>query len=154
MLVLSHSLVISASRWIIQRLLLIRSGARRQLRYHLYIPLCLYFNIYFAPSSSLSFFLYIPLCLYFNSEKRACSSPKGKLYIPLCLYFNTYDTREMSVLIDFTFHYVSILIDIWHSCTYCKTCFTFHYVSILIQLRICRSAYRIGFTFHYVSILI
>ena len=56
--------------------------------------------------------------------------------------------------LTFTFHYVSILIHLngLHNVAGCR--FTFHYVSILILLCVAKQSVLSDFTFHYVSILI
>ena len=76
----------------------------------LYIPLCLYFNemkrVLKYPGSK----LYIPLCLYFNPYSKFRMMIHLLLYIPLCLYFNLSLPVKQGKIINFTFHYVSILI--------------------------------------------
>ena len=56
-----------------------------------------------------------------------------EIYIPICFYFNEDQNKEVSKLLLFTFHYVSILI--YASCRiiFGWFGFTFQYVSILIQ---------------------
>ena len=55
------------------------------------------------------------------------------LYIPLCLYFNIQASGVISSSNNFTFHYVSILIDLTLFDWEAQKPFTFHYVSILIR---------------------
>ena len=75
------------------------------------------------------------------------------LYIPLCLYFNQHGKMHKKAYNFFTFHYVSILINMEDLIIDCFAGFTFHYVSILIFGADVRKAAGKNFTFHYVSIL-
>ena len=56
----------------------------------------------------------------------------SSIYIPLCLYFNTLFWHCDSPPATFTFHYVSILMQVEMGSYHYHRSFTFHYVSILI----------------------
>ena len=77
-------------------------------------------------------FLYIPLCFYFNTCLVIRLVTVLSLYIPLCLYFNFMPDVSTVTSSDFTFHYVSILIQNNFAGIGVTKNFTFHYVSILI----------------------
>ena len=76
--------------------------------------------------------LYIPLCFYSNCLVPAYAEMRYRLYIPLCLYFNRLAYSEAKCFIQFTFHYVSILMITLVLFVAHRSTFTFHYVSILI----------------------
>ena len=78
-----------------------------------------------------------------------------RLYIPLCLYFNLImNLLSLLEILNFTFHYVSILIVQRVLYSGWGLTFTFHYVSILISSESITLFLPPHFTFHYVSILI
>ena len=79
---------------------------------------------------------------------------KNKIYIPICLYFNLQFTSFPIVIIEFTFQYVSILIDAAVLSSGVCGLFTFQYVSILIEILLHSRGVAASFTFQYVSILI
>ena len=58
------------------------------------------------------FFIYIPLCLYFNPASVIIVISSCHIYIPLCLYFNADELYTKNIVKEFTFHYVSILMEI------------------------------------------
>ena len=62
------------------------STLRESISFDIYIPLCIYFNLFVLNTHFIYFIIYIPLCIYFNEEVMQ------------------YLTRVMR----FTFHYVSI----------------------------------------------
>ena len=119
----------------------------------IYIPLCIYFNLFISFCRFNMNCIYIPLCIYFNifllpiicnirinlHSTMYLFQPNPalfnyyqvkKIYIPLCIYFNAIWTKSLQVPSQFTFHYVSIST----TRTGCWRCavisFTFHYVSI------------------------
>ena len=55
--------------------------------------------------------IYIPLCLYFNEKEENLDQTGNAIYIPLCLYFNPDVGDNTYHRAEFTFHYVSILIN-------------------------------------------
>ena len=55
------------------------------------------------------------------------------IYIPICFYFNIVSTLIISLLLSFTFQYVSILIESGQGHSHRLLPFTFQYVSILIH---------------------
>ena len=77
--------------------------------YFIYIPLCLYFNFINLSIIVTTYIIYIPLCLYFNLGWCETNHRSKRIYIPLCLYFNTYPGICHVRTPEFTFHYVSIL---------------------------------------------
>ena len=127
---------------------------RRHQRNELCIPLCLYFNKKFQSRHECCVRLYIPLCLYFNLYRKRWQESVYRLYIPLCLYFNQAADQMAEAAINFTFHYVSILIFWFPGAFGDGKTFTFHYASILILAWSATFAALSYFTFHYVSILI
>ena len=74
--------------------------------------------------------IYIPLCIYFNLYQRAISAISIEIYIPLCIYFNAVALFFLSLINQFTFHYVSISTDELLQTIAFTYIFTFHYVSI------------------------
>ena len=52
--------------------------------------------------------IYIPLCIYFNLYLLPFLLCPTHIYIPLCIYFNNKQVRYVPVILIFTFHYVSI----------------------------------------------
>ena len=120
--------------------------SRRRLN-HVYIPLCLYFNLCRKNSSQSFLFVYIPLCLYFNGGGIRRDLLWSWVYIPLCLYFNKRGSTWSYYFDLFTFHYVSILIKYFCACIFKFLEFTFHYVSILIDNEWNRS-YRSAWSLH------
>ena len=79
------------------------------------------------------FLIYIPICFYFNYCCGLGISRKSKIYIPICFYFNAKDFETSTLLVVFTFQYVSILMSMRIQEARKLKIFTFQYVSILIH---------------------
>ena len=76
---------------------------------HIYIPLCIYFNltVFFAFGLfwTLFTFHYVSISTRVNSYDKIIYS---EIYIPLCIYFNLFLLYVVDSHDVFTFHYVSI----------------------------------------------
>ena len=79
------------------------------------------------------FDIYIPICFYFNGHKVLSQDKWDEIYIPICFYFNKLTPLQYSIILSFTFQYVSILIRFQISNNHGHVKFTFQYVSILIR---------------------
>ena len=105
-------------------------GARRDTKFHIYIPLCFYFiptphegnpsgiRFTFHYASTLSrykeaflssYFIYIPLCFYFITRSIRFIPWVPFIYIPLCFYFIPSSSIACCITSVFTFHYASTL---------------------------------------------
>ena len=100
------------------------------------------------------FDIYIPICFYFNGHKVLSQDKWDEIYIPICFYFNKLTPLQYSIILSFTFQYVSILIRFQISNNHGHVKFTFQYVSILILAAVTGNNNGALFTFQYVSILI
>ena len=74
----------------------------------IYIPLCIYFNVFGSGKTLSAVKIYIPLCIYFNDTHQAYLTISNDIYIPLCIYFNVKNIYFIREYDKFTFHYVSI----------------------------------------------
>ena len=108
----------------------------------IYIPLCIYFNMYMSPLLPEYLYIYIPLCIYFNQSKikeqnlfqthlhstmylfqrqvvffQYCYNI---IYIPLCIYFNIVTCR----------HNLSAFI------IYIPLCIYFNFIKNILKIKI------------------
>ena len=76
--------------------------------------------------------IYIPLCLYFNFYDYDGTTGFDLIYIPLCLYFNRNVVISEAATLEFTFHYVSILIH----CRYCRSIRDLIYIPLCLYFNV------------------
>ena len=119
----------------------------------IYIPLCFYFNATFAFNRNIMFWNLHSIMFLFQCWLEMRCRQKIFIYIPLCFYFNGDHPGAWLHRWSFTFHYVSISIDLRSNPA--TSCCNLHSIMFLFQsfLYAC-GAQTIWFTFHYVSISI
>ena len=118
----------------------------------IYIPLCFYFIESSGPCDIHRTYLHSTMLLLYR-RTASCTVFRFLIYIPLCFYFIISQTRLITCISLFTFHYASTLSDSGKSLT--TRIYHLHSTMLLLY----REAQRLlivlifAFTFHYASTL-